>query len=226
MGCFQDVSEDVACMAVYWEGRKMEFLREAGDEFDRYVAPACWYEPDPAPERIMMVNGLFTEWVLFERPLEGGLTPLEIFIDRRPVAMPKVSWSRLSQVEGSQLFSRFAIRHKDTDTGMCILQDVRTGRRYDVFDEHVCTRDRWRDGTIAERIACVDGEWCPVGQACLYDRAASEDTAEDGPGEVHPEDEGLLPQALLESYYLRLLRDTVGLEGRYTQTLSLPVDAF
>lgn len=223
MGTFQDVRDDVNCMAAYWERRKMEFLDAAASEFDRYVKPASWYERDPSPRSIMLVNGLFTEWVLFERPMEQGRTPLELYIERRPAAMPQASWARLAEVRDTQFFSRFAICHKDLSTGMCILRDVRSGRRYDVFDEHLCSIDRWRDGTLAERIGCVEGEWRPVAQACLYDRAAPDDTAVDGPGEVHPEDEGKLPQAMLDSYYLRLVRDTYGIDGRYLSTASFPV---
>lgn len=219
MGCFQDVMDDVTCMAMYWMGRRSELRFPACKEFEDYIDPACYHEVDPSQDSLDFVNMIFTEWLLFERPLRDGLTPLEIFIEQRPVVMTQASWKRLAEVRDTQVFSRFAIRHKDLDTNMCVYQDVRSGKRYDVYDEHVCKIDRWRDGTIAERIACVEDEWCPVAQVRLYDRAAPEETAVDGPGELHPEDEGLLPPAVRDSFYLRLARDTMGYRGRYSPSV-------
>ena len=91
----------------------------------------------------------------------------------------------------------------------------RTGRVYEVLDSHLCANGRWRDGTIAERLACVEGVWQVVGRARLYDRATPEQTAHDGPGEAHPEDRGD-PYLRDASYFVRLVRDVMGLGGRFT----------
>ena len=219
MNGFRDVLDDIDRMALYWTRHKDEIVCPACDEFAAYTRPKYLYEQDPLPEHIRAVNGYFTEWLIFERPtFEGDRTPLEHFVDKRPIAMPKRSWKRLEQVAETQFFSRFAICEKDLGTSVSALADVENGKRYEVFDEHLCRVSHWRDGTIALRIACVDGEWLTVGQACLYDVAAPEVTALDGPGAIHPEEEAALPDAMRESFYLRLIHDTLGIDGRYSAT--------
>ena len=219
MGGFQDVLDDIDVMARYWMKRKMDFLVEAGDEFSESVNPLCYYLEQPGSEQITIVNLCFTEWALFDRPLEDGMTPLELFVARRPVAMPRKSWKRLEQVAQTHYFSRFAICEKHPKRGTCLLEDVQDGERYEVFDEHLCAVKGWKDGTIALRIARVDGGWLGVGQARLYDRAEPEFTAVDGPGAIHPEERAGLSEALRSSFYLRLCHDVLGADGRYTPTM-------
>lgn len=131
----------------------------------------------------------------------------------------------LDQAVRTQFFSRFLIRGKDRETGMVALTDVRTDRRYDVLDSHVCEVDRWQDGAIAMRIAQIDGLWRTVGVVHLYDRSCPADVSPDGPGEVHPEDLIRKPEVTQVSFYLRLLRDILGIEGRYHNTVRSVGDA-
>ena len=220
MGELTDVERDVARMAEYWGERKMGWREEAAAEFERAVRPLAFFEEPPARDRIDAVNMCFTEWALFERPLRRGRTPLQLYVEAASEDAREVSLCRLRQVEQTQFFSRFAILGKDLDRGIALLRDVRTGGEYDVLDPFLCSRDRWSAGTIAERVACVDGVWRVVGQARLYDHATPDETAHDGPGELHPEDadDAVLRDA---SFFLRLVRDVMGLDGRYAQTLSL-----
>lgn len=220
MGELTDVERDVARMAEYWGERKMGWREEAAAEFERAVRPLAFFEEPPARDRIDAVNMCFTEWSLFERPLRRGRTPLQLYVEAASEDAREVSLWRLRQVEQTQFFSRFAILGKDLDRGIALLRDVRTGGEYDVLDPFLCSRDRWSAGTIAERVACVDGVWQVVGQARLYDHATPDETAHDGPGELHPEDadDAVLRDA---SFFLRLVRDVMGLDGRYAQTLSL-----
>ncbi len=164
----------------------------------------------------------FSRFAILGKDLDRGIALLR---DVRTggeydVLDPFLSLCRLRQVEQTQFFSRFAILGKDLDRGIALLRDVRTGGEYDVLDPFLCSRDRWSAGTIAERVACVDGVWQVVGQARLYDHATPDETAHDGPGELHPEDadDAVLRDA---SFFLRLVRDVMGLDGRYAQTLSL-----
>ena len=71
------------------------------------------------------------------------------------------------------------------------------------------------------RVACVDDVWLTVGQLYMYDIARLCDTAVDGPGSVHPEDldDGFDTGQL--SFYLRLVRDTMGAQGRYVKSLNI-----
>lgn len=219
----RQVAGDMARVAGYWGARKDGWLDDAGAEFEHVVRPLalCANSPGPASglAGVDAINMCFTEWFLFERPFRAGRTPLQLYVGNAPDCEDGASLSRLRQVEQTQFFSRFAIVDKASD-GFAELRDVRTDRWYRVFDPLLCGRARWRDGTIAERIGCVDGMWCVVGQARLYDRAPPDATAVDGPGELHPEDLG--DRGVLDaSYFIRLVRDVMGVEGRYAHTLTL-----
>ena len=206
----------VDAMAVHWQRHGGGFVGDAADEFCDLVDPACYHRADPDGRELELVSVCFTEWLLFERPTFKGATPLEEFCATKPVAMPERMWRALGEVAATQFFSRFAILSKDGTTGVCTLEDVRTGLRYEVHDPRLCSVGTWLDGTIGVRVACVGGRWLAVGQARLYDRAKPSESAQDGPGEVHPEDAESMPEAMLGSYYLRLLRDVIGFSGRYS----------
>ena len=214
------IEGDISRMASYWGARKARWRDAAGIEFEKIVRPFALYSDAPSREGIDAANMCFTEWALFDRPLERGRTPLQLYIERRPDGVADLEVARLRQIEQSQFFSRFEIVSKDAASGCAVLRDVRTGRRYLVHDPFLCTNNRWQDGTIAERIGCVDDAWYVVGQARLYDHATPAQTEHDGPGEIHPEDRGdpILRDA---GFFLRLVRDVMGIEGRYTPTLSL-----
>ncbi|MDO4436875.1 MAG: hypothetical protein Q4B77_02860 [Coriobacteriaceae bacterium] len=214
----EELECDIAAMAAYWGERTTCWRASAADEFEAFVQPLAMREADPDFDIIQMINMCFTEWVLFERPLHDGRTPLQLYIGRAPNCIGSEAVERLRQVERTQFFSRFAILDKDSGAGVALLRDMRDDRVYDVHDPVLCEGRRWRDGTIAERIACVDGLWQVVGQARLYDRALPKYTEEDGPGELHEEDVGV-PEIAHAGFFLRFLRDVLGAEGRYTPSL-------
>ena len=208
----------VDAMAVHWQRHGGGFIGAAADEFCDLVDPACYHRAAPDGRELELVSVCFTEWLLFEKALGDGATPLERFCADRPAAMPERMWRALGEVAATQFFSRFAILGKDGVTGVCKLEDVRTGGRYEVFDPRLCSVGTWRDGTIGERVARVGGRWLAVGQVRLYDRAPAEDTLVDGPGEVHPEDAEGMPERMRQSFFLRLCRDVIGHRGRYSET--------
>ena len=167
-----------------------------------------------------MVNMCFTEWVLFERPLREGKTPLQLYVETPPEGTLESTVDHLRQIDETQFFARFAILDKEPETSRAMLLDVGTDRRYEVCDGALCKNARWRNGTIAERIACVDGLWQVVGQVHLYDRADPDATRVDGPGALHPDD--LRAEDMCEAgLFLRLVRDVLGVDGRYAPTLSM-----
>lgn len=227
------VSRDIGEMAAYWGERKSCWRDAAADEFEALVHPSAMREGMGFEQHVVMTNVYFTEWVLFERPLVHGRTPLQIYIDRMAHSAGDDGWEaggaagredrlamleRLRQVERTQFFSRFAIVDKDETAGRIVLSDVRTGRGYVVHDAVVASCSRWREGTICERIACVDGIWQPVGQARLYDRAPAA-----APGACDGEDdarEELLRERGM-TYYLQLLRDVLGVDGRFAHSLKI-----
>lgn len=215
------VAKEVYEFARYWLLRKFQFIDAAREEFESVVDPVIWYEDRPALERVEACNMAFTEWLLFEWAYEGGKTLLELYLDRRGSVLPLETLARLREVHDTQYFSRFRIADKDELAGTLVLVDMRSGKRYDVIDSVAAEMGRWRDGVLAERIASVDGVWVCVGRMHLYDVAHPADTCVDGPGTVHPEDveEGLETHRL--SFYLRLVRDVMDVDGRYTSSLKV-----
>ena len=201
------VGDDIADMAQFWMLRKFQFLESARTQFEVIVDPWLSYCEEPSQSEIMAYNMAFTDWLLFERPYYHGKTLLELYVDE--------------QVRDTQYFSRFGILDKDPATGMVALRDTRTDRRFDVYDPHIVQKERWRDGAIAVRIACVDDVWLTAGQLYLYDIARLSDTAVDGPGAVHPEDleDGFDTSCI--SFFLRLVRDIMGAQGRYVKSLNI-----
>ena len=187
MSTYQDVERDIRQMANYWLLRKFQFLDWTNDVFFSYIDPHNELDKLDDDKQVIM-SMCFTEWLLFECPLRDGLTPLSLYLNERPARVSQQALDRLLQVRDTQFFSRFAILKKDAATGVSTLKDVRTGRCYDVYDQHLCEVKHWKNGTIAERIGCIDGAWQMVGQVRMYDRAAPNATSADGPGEFHPED--------------------------------------
>lgn len=163
----------------------------------------------------------FTDWLLFERPYRHGKTLLELYVDEPPASLSPVSLKRLEQVRDTQYFSRFGILDKDPANGMVALKDTRADRRFDVYDPHIVQKEHWSDGAIAVRLACIDDVWLTAGQLYLYDIARLSDTAVDGPGAVHPEDlqDGFDTSCV--SFFLRLVRDIMGAQGRYVKSLNI-----
>lgn len=219
----QAVAGDIDALARYWAARGRELLPEAGDEFISFVKPAFLYGVDPAIGHDDF-NALFTEWLLFDYT-RGGRTPAQKYAARPPAGTGPERAARIRQVVGTQLFSRFIIRDKDAPSGLAVLEDVRTSRRRDVYDPALCARERWRDGTIGERIACVDGLWLSIGTVRLYDRAPPRATSSAAPVGTRREDRRHAPEADGASCYLRLVRDVIGIDGRYRRTAAVsPLD--
>lgn len=216
--CGSVLGQDIAMMVAYWGERKHIWLDEAAQTFDELVKPFTYHIIDVTVAEIQAVNLCFTEWVLFERVMRAGKTPLGLYIERRPAGVSTEALTRLQQVVDTQFFSRFAIVEKHCEMGMAVLRDVETGRCYKTFDSFLCETGRWQDGVIALRIARVGSLWQAVGAVHLYDVASPQTTVADGPGAAHPEDRERAPHVASMSFYLRFLRDVIGMEGRYTST--------
>ena len=186
------VTHDVNDMARYWGLRKFQYLDAASMEFDLLVEPMpADDDREPTLDEILAINKAFTEWVLFERPFGNGETPLQRYLAHPPRSATHEAIERLRQVERTQFFSRFAIRDKDPKACISVLEDVQTFERYEVLDSVIARRREWSQGSVGVRIAQVDGQWLTAGLLRLYDRALPQQTAQDGPGFVHVEDEGL-----------------------------------
>ena len=202
------VGNDIADMAHFWMLRKFQFLESAREQFEIIVDPWLSYCEEPSQNEIMAYNMAFTDWLLFERPYRHGKTLLELYVDEPPASLSPASFKRLEQ-------------DKDPASGMVVLKDTHTDHGFDVYDPHIVQKEHWSDGAIAVRLACVDDVWLTAGQLYLYDIARLSDTAIDGPGAVHPEDleDGFDTSRI--SFFLRLVRDIMGAQGRYVKSLNI-----
>lgn len=216
------IEHDVDIVGMYWQAHKEEVLDLANAMFMGFVEPAFLFGKEPHLTR-EEISPLFSEWLLFEFPGVEGRSPFSWFVTHHKQTGRRLNADqliRLRQIERTQFFSRFEIHRKDLERGTCTLIDVCDDRRYEVADSYLCSVERWRDGTIAQRIAKVDGKWYHVGKVYLYDIAEPRYTALDGPGMIHPEDLADKPEVMLAGFYLRLLRDTIGIDGRYRKSAS------
>ena len=196
------VGNDIADMAHFRMLRKFQFLEPAREQFEIIVDPWLSYCTEPSQNEIMAYNMAFTDWLLFERPYRHGKTLLELYVEEPPTSLSPAALKRLEPVRDTQYFSR-------------------SDRRFDVYDPHIVQKEHWSDGAIAVRLACVDDVWLTAGQLYLYDIARLSDTAVDGPGAVHPEDlqDGFDTSCI--SFFLRLVRDIMGAQGRYVKSLNI-----
>ena len=220
MSTYQDVERDIRQMANYWLLRKFQFLDWTNDVFFSYIDPHNELDKLDDDKQVIM-SMCFTEWLLFECPLRDGLTPLSLYLNERPARVSQQALDRLLQVRDTQFFSRFAILKKDAATGVSTLKDVRTGRCYDVYDQHLCEVKHWKNGTIAERIGPVltaPGDGRPG--AHVRPRRAECHLCR-RPGRVHPEDHETRPELEAASYFIRLARDLLSPDGRYQDTLKV-----
>lgn len=145
------VGNDIADMAHFWMLRKFQFLEPAREQFEIIVDPWLSYCEEPSQNEIMAYNMAFTDWLLFERPYRHGKTLLELYVDEPPASLSPASLKRLERVRDTQYFSRFGILDKNPASGMVVLKDTRTDRRFDVYDRISCRRSI---GTTA-RLRCA-----------------------------------------------------------------------
>ena len=201
------ISRDMALVASYWADRDALRIDDAKNTFIELVDPEICRGGRPSFRKIAMVNMCFTEWVLFEYRISGGLTPLSAILECPSSALSDTSVRRLRQVAETQFFSRFAIIDKDSAAGFLMAEDLSSGEHYTICDPVASANSLWRDGSLAMRIALVDGVWHTVGQTRLYDRTSPR------LGERASRDNDTLARD--RSCFVRLLRDTLGQDGRY-----------
>ena len=108
-----ELERDIEVFACYWERRKERFLDEVWEEFSLRVQPRAICDAGSLPHDIAFMNVAMTEWFLFERAYQDGLTPLEFYVEHGLEGIAGDTADRLRQVARTQLFSRFAICEKD-----------------------------------------------------------------------------------------------------------------
>ena len=107
-----ELERDIEVFACYWERRKERFLDEVWEEFSLRVQPRAICDAGSLPHDIAFMNVAMTEWFLFERAYQDGLTPLEFYVEHGLEGIAGDTADRLRQVARTQLFSRFAICEK------------------------------------------------------------------------------------------------------------------
>lgn len=220
---FKRVGGDVFAVFERWARRDAEYFERAQNEFERAVQPVAYHVICPTADEIDQMNIAFTEWFLFEFAVRDGMSPLRHFVQDMAERDSQGSGhrahaarlARLVQVADTQRFSRFQIAEKYPEERELVLVDIRTAERARVYDPVSSRRNTWRDGTLALRIARVDGRWLSVGKTALYDRESYELLSGEGPGERG--EDSALPSS--GSYFLDVLRDVAGVDSPISHTL-------
>lgn len=233
----EKVCDDLYAAFLRWEDREAEYFERSRGEFERAVKPLVYRKRGATMNEITQMNLAYTEWFMFEFSMTGGMTPVELYLSELE---EKQAAGNTAEAEGgmsaaglserilrlydvclTQRFSRFAIADKWPEEGRLRLVDLRTGKEQVVFDPVSSRCRRWRDGTLAVRIARVGGLWISVGKTALYDRSSYEVLSGEGPGErgegAADERGRLLPSS--GSYFLDLLRDVAGADSPISHTL-------
>ena len=90
---------------------------------------------------------------------------------------------------------------------------MNTGDELELCCPDAATRHRWKRGLLGTRIALVNGSWVCVGGVKFYDRAPDTDPSlRDRPTDI---------DCVTGSFYLDLLRETIGIDGAYFDSLNL-----
>lgn len=217
---YDQIQQELSDMAMYWQLRKFQFLERASDEFD-------WATGGPhelrAPEFQFQkaYNLIFTEWLLFERVLWAGKTPVELYAAMTPVKPHSQAIDHMQQIAATHFFSTFVLSHLRPAKGLVHLRDVFSGEEYEVKSACMAYAQKWRQGTVSLRIAQVDGTWYDIAQIHFHDKADFKEVNGNTFGVVHPEDEDIADELNDMGFFARFARDVMGGGRREPQCLRI-----
>ena len=173
--------------------------------FTILVDPHVAYKEDFCEEDAQFVNGIFTEWVLYDFRLSNGQTLMEEMAEAD---------SSIRQFAETQFYSRFWVVRQDRRRGVATLRDTETLAEYEVWDKHIATTRKWRKGTLGTRIAQVGDIWVTCGQTCLHDNAASKPQKAKGATTTERNQD--------QWRFLREVEAVIGHNGIYHESLEAP----
>lgn len=213
MSTYDLVQEDVADVFERWADRDAPYFETSRLLFEYLVMPAAEYLESPPESLLEQTSLAYTEWLLFEYPIDGLHTPIELYAMMPSGMVSEGRAGRIEQVARTQRFSQFALGEKNPREGTVRVRDVNTGDELELCCPDAATRHRWKMGLLGARIALVNGSWVCVGGVKFYDRAPDADPSlRDRPTDI---------DCVTGSFYLDLLRETIGIDGAYFDSLNL-----
>ncbi len=114
-----------------------------------------------------ILSGLFNEWFIFDfHPTVSEATPVNQYYFKNPNNLPETQIKELEQIIKTEYYSMYQI--KEVKKGEWLnLVDVFSGKSYKVFDIKGSSNTNDK-GTLAGRLAKVDGKWIVAGSDPLY----------------------------------------------------------
>uniref|UniRef100_UPI001898A64A hypothetical protein n=1 Tax=Collinsella sp. D33t1_170424_A12 TaxID=2787135 RepID=UPI001898A64A len=159
-------------------------------------------------EDVERLHDLSLEWAIFDRPLEGGLTGVEMYCEENPDRRGNGYLSQLREAEKCQFSSMFSVERIDIAAHRLELQDAFTGNTFQVRD-YSLSEGLFRQGgkgscgVIVARLAKSGGEWFFPGNVVAFYPVVIADHMK----EVLREEGGERPS------FLELARQTYGPRG-------------
>jgi len=114
-----------------------------------------------------ILSGLFNEWFIFDfQPTISEATPVSQYYFKNPYNLPEIQLKELEQIIKTEKYSMYQI--KEVKKGKWLdLADIFSGKSYKVYDIKGSSNTNDK-GTLAGRLAKVDGKWIVVGSDPLY----------------------------------------------------------
>lgn len=191
---------------IHFLGRRYPGFAEAAyKEFIEQVQPDFDEMPYEDVERL---HDLSLEWAIFDRPLEGGLTGVEMYCEENPDRRGNGYLSQLREAGKCQFSSMFSVERIDIAAHRLELQDAFTGNTFQVRD-YSLSEGLFRQGgkgscrVIVARLAKSGGEWFFPGNVVAFYPVVIADHMK----EVLREEGGERPS------FLELARQTYGPRG-------------
>lgn len=194
-------------------GRVISFLKRrypgfAETAYREFIARV---EPDfdeLSYEHVERLHELALEWAIFDKPLEGGLSGIELYCEENPDRRGNGYLSKLREAVNNQFSSMFSVEHVDIAAHRLELQDVYTGEMFWVRD-YSLSEGLFREdeqgpcGVIVARLTKSGGAWFFPGNVVAFYPVVMADHMK----EVLREEGGERPS------FLELARQTYGPRG-------------
>ena len=181
------------------------FAEMAYQEFIAHVEPDF---DELSYEHAERLHELALEWAIFDKPLEGGLSGIELYCEENPDRRGNGYLSQLREEANNQFSSMFSVEHVDIAAHRLELLDVYTGEMFWVRD-HSLSEGLFREGeqgpcgVIVARLTKTGGAWFFPGNVVAFYPVVMADHMK----EVLREEGGERPS------FLELARQTYGPRG-------------
>ena len=159
-------------------GRVISFLKRrypgfAEAAYQEFIAQV---EPDfdeLSYEHVERLHELALEWAIFDKPLEGGLSGIELYCEENPDRRGNGYLSKLREAVNNQFSSMFSVEHVDIAAHRLELQDAFAGNTFQVRD-YSLSEGLFREGeqgpcgVIMARLTRSGGAWFFPGNVVAF----------------------------------------------------------